>query len=242
MMPTLRFPVFLIMSTMLVTVAVTSAQNSNQQPAGGGTTSEATGPKKTTTPRPLAATPKAPSKVVSKSAAGVAEKIDGKWWTSGNDFGKSAIVFTQLGNEVTGQITYADGRTGNLTGVFTGKRLNYSWSNSAGDRGTGWLEQSWTNFLGGPWRGQRVKDGSWTMNRIEGNWCFGGLRTRVRKVTHNAQGDLRYVTEDGEPGEGHLDGPYIFLEDEGLSVKGEMYYKANRINFATGTYWNWCGR
>jgi hypothetical protein len=240
----------LMMASVLVAAALPEAwaQNSNQQPAGGGTTSEAAGPRKSTTPKPKTATPKSAksgtksSPAVARPASGIAEKIDGKWWTSGNDFGKSAVVFTQAGNDVSGQITYADGRTGSLTGVFVGKRLNYSWTNSAGDHGTGWLEQSWTNFLGGSWRGQRVTNGSWTMNRIEGNWCFGGLRTRIRRVTHNAQGDLKYATEDGEIGEGHLDGPYTFLEDEGLSVKGTMFYKANRIDFATGTYWTWCGR
>lgn len=153
------------------------------------------------------------------------------------------MVFSQAGSNVSGQITYADGRTGTLTGVFTGKRFNYTWTNSAGDHGTGWLEQSWSNFLGGPWRGQRTTNGSWTLNRIEGNWCFGGSRTRIRKVTHNARGALRLVTEDGEIEEGHLEGPYVILEDEGLSVKGELYYKANRVDFsATGTYWTWCGR
>ena len=65
----------------------------------------------------------------------------------------------------------------------------------------------------------------------------------MRKVTHNAQGDLRLTTEDGDIEGGHLDGPYIFIEDEGLSVKGTLYYKANRVDFfATGTYWTWCGR
>jgi hypothetical protein len=239
-----------MMATALLTAVLPGAwaQNSNQQPAGGGTTSEAAAPKKSPTPKPATATPKSSrtgpkSSPAAKSPPVAAEKIDGKWWTSGNDFGKSAVVFTQVGNDVSGQITYADGRTGNLNGVFVGKRLNYSWTNSAGDHGTGWLEQSWSNFLGGPWRGQRVTNGSWTLNRIEGNWCFGGLRTRIRKVTHDAQGDLRLVTEDGEIEEGHLDGPYIFLEDEDLRVKGTLYYKANRVDFfATGTYWTWCGR
>ena len=250
MMRTFRLQVVMI-GTALLAVAMPAAwaQNNNQQPAGGGTTSEAVAPKKPSTPKPKTTIPKSTKSVpkssprVAKSAPVATEKIDGKWWTSGNDFGNSAVVFTQVGNDVSGRITYGDGRTGNLTGVFVGKRLNYTWTNSAGDHGTGWLEQSWNNFLGGPWRGQRVTNGSWTLNRIEGNWCFGGLRSRIRKVTHNATGDLRLVTEDGEIEEGHLDGPYVILEDEGLSVKGTMYYKANRVDFfATGTYWTWCGR
>jgi len=222
--------------------------NSNQQPAGGGTISEpATNrkpPAKTSVPKSPGTSKSARTRPKSAAtAANVVVPIDGKWWTSGNDFGTSAVVFTQIGNDVSGQITYADGRTGNLTGVFSGKRLNYTWANSAGDHGSGWLEQSWSNFLGGTWRGQRTTNGSWTLNRIEGNWCFGGSRTRIRKVTHNARGALRLVTEDGEIEEGHLEGPYIILEDEGLSVKGEIYYKANRVDFvATGTYWTWCGR
>lgn len=229
----------IMLALVISLTAGTLAQNNNQQPSGGRTTSEPIKPTRTTKSATSRSTkPKAPA-----ASRSTAERIDGKWWTSGNDFGKSAVVFAQNGNSVTGQITYADGRTGNISGSFVGKRLNFSWSNSAGDRGTGWLEQSWTNFLGGPWRGQRITNGSWTLNRIEGNWCFGGLRSRMRKVTHNAGGELRYVTEDGEVQGGHLEGPYIILEDEGLSVKGEMYYKANRINFtATGTYWTWCGR
>jgi hypothetical protein len=246
---TRRFPFLVLPPALIACVMVlTWAQggNSNQQPAGGGTTSEAATANGSATKK--AAKPKAPANVskpsttAAKSQSGTAEKIDGKWWTSGNDFGKSAVVFIQAGNNVSGQISYADGRTGNLTGVFGGKRLNYSWTNSAGDHGTGWLEQSWTNFLGGPWRGQKVTNGSWTLNRIEGNWCFGGSLSRIRKVTHDVEGNLRYSTEDGDLGGGHLDGPYIFLDDDSESLKGTMFYKANRIDFANGAYWTWCGR
>ena len=101
----------LIMAMMLFVAAMpgTWAQNSNQQPAGGGTTSEAAGPKKSTTPKPKTATPKSArsgtksSPAAVRPASGIAEKIDGKWWTSGNDFGKSAVVFTQAGNDVSGR-------------------------------------------------------------------------------------------------------------------------------------------
>lgn len=244
-----RFPRLALSAALVSCVMVmTWAQggNANQQPAGGGTTTEAAAPKRSATKK--AAAPKSPPTVPKTSTASpksqsvTVEKIDGRWWTSGNDFGKSAVVFSQTGSNVSGQMSYADGRTGTLTGVFVGKRLNYSWTNSAGDHGTGWLEQSWTNFLGGPWRGLRVTNGSWTLHRIEGNWCFGGSRNRIRKVTHDAQGNLRFTTDDGEVGGGHLEGPNIFLGDESESVKGTMYYKANRIDFATGTYWTWCGR
>ena len=69
------------------------------------------------------------------------------------------------------------------------------------------------------------------------------IRSRIRKVTHNAQGDLRFVTEDGDLEQGHLDGPFMFLDGEFGPLEGEMYYKANRLDFfATGTYWTWCGR
>jgi len=99
------------------------------------------------------------------------DRIDGKWWTTGNGFGDSEVVFTQNGPQVTGTIRYADGRNGALTGTLIGKRLKHTWTNSSGDGGSGWLELSWTNFLGGPWRNQRVRNGSWTLNRID--WSTG---------------------------------------------------------------------
>jgi len=100
--------------------------------------------------------------------------IEGKWWTSGNGFGDSEVVFTQNGSNVSGVIRYADGRTGTVNGTMAGNRLQHTWTNSSGDGGTGWLELSWNNFLGGPWHNQKVRDGSWTLMRVEGKWCFGG--------------------------------------------------------------------
>ena len=171
------------------------------------------------------------------------DRIDGKWWTSGNDFGPSELVITQNGSTVSGTIKWADGRSGTLNGTFTNKRLKHAWSDTSGNVGSGWLELSWANFLGGPWHNQTVKNGSWTLNRIEGQWCFGGDRKRMRKVTHDAAGQLNIVTEYGENMNGHMEGPYLYLDsDEGESLKGEMFYKGNRVNFVNGSYWTWCGR
>jgi hypothetical protein len=39
-----------------------------------------------------------------------------------------------------------------------------------------------------------------------------------------------------------MDGPWLFLDLDGQSLKGEIYYKANRVNFANGFFWTWCGR
>ena len=170
------------------------------------------------------------------------ESIDGKWWTSGNDFGTSQVYFERNGTSVSGAIMYADGRTGTLTGVLSGKKLNFNWTNSSGEKGTGWLEQSWNNFMGGAYRNERGASGSWTLSRIDGLWCFGGSRSRIRQVTHNARGQLWFLTEDSGTEVGHLEGPSIFLHGEFGNVKGTMYYKGNRVDFSTGAYWTWCGQ
>lgn len=159
----------------------------------------------------------------------------------GNDFGTSQVFFTQDGTSVSGSITYADGRTGNLTGVLVGRKINFSWANSSGDQGTGWLEQSWNNFLGGTYQNQRGKSGSWTLSRIAGNWCFGGSRSIIRQVTHNGRGQLWFLTQDSGQEVGHLEGPSIFLHGQFGNIKGMISYKANRVDFATGAYWTWCG-
>jgi len=178
-----------------------------------------------------------------KKTAATLDRIDGKWWTTGNDFGPSAVELTQDGTNIEGVIRWADGRSGTLKGTLVGKRLQHTWSDSTGNGGTGWLELSWANFLGGPWHNQTVKNGSWTLNRIEGQWCFSGDKRRTRKVTHDAKGELRILSEDGSGFNGHMDGPWLYLDDdEGQSIKGDMYYKGNRINFSNGSFWAWCGR
>jgi hypothetical protein len=178
----------------------------------------------------------------SASAAGAPANIEGKWWTTGNGFGDAEVVFTQIGSRVSGVIRYANGGTGTVNGTMVGKKLQHSWTNSAGDGGTGWLELSWNNFLGGPWRNQRTNNGSWTLSRIEGNWCFGGSRNRIRRVTHDARGRIAMVTEDGSQEEGHLEGPWLFLHSDFGSIKGAMNFRANRVDWSTGFYWTWCGR
>jgi len=111
-----------------------------------------------------------------------------------------------------------------------------------GNGGSGWLELSWANFLGGPWHNQRVKDGSWTMNRIEGQWCLEGNRGRPRRVTHDNQGRLSIVTEDGTRMGGEMQGPYFVLDNGEETLKGDMFYKGNKITFPNGAFWTWCGR
>ena len=152
-------------------------------------------------------------------------------------------MFTQSGSAVTGEIHYSDGRTGTLTGTMVGKRLQHTWSNSAGETGGGWLELSWNNFLGGSWHSQTVRDGSWTLMRVEGKWCFGGSRTRIRTVTHNARGEMLAITEDGARDTGRIEGPWVYLtSDDGMTIKGEMDFRANRVNWSSGFFWTWCGR
>jgi hypothetical protein len=39
-----------------------------------------------------------------------------------------------------------------------------------------------------------------------------------------------------------MEGPYLFLDLDGQSLKGNMFYKGNRIDFVNGAFWTWCGR
>jgi hypothetical protein len=196
-----------------------------------------TGPTKTTTPT---RSPKTGS--TTRKPAASLDRIDGKWWTVGNGFGDSEVILTQNGSSISGVINFADGRTGTIKGTFAGKRLQHTWSSSDGNGGTGWLELSYTNFLGGPWRNQYTRDGSWVLRRIEGKWCFGGSRSRIRTVTHNARGEMLVVTEDGSRDGGRLVGSSIYLDSEYGSIEGEMFYKGNRIDWSSGANWTWCGR
>jgi hypothetical protein len=212
----------------------TGGRLSETKPAGKVVVSKS--PKRSSRPAPKPAPP------IASLPIGPMESLAGKWWTSGNDFGTSQVYFEQDGTSVTGTITYGDGRTGALTGTLSGRKLNFTWSNSSGDSGTGWLEQSWNNFMGGSYRNARGASGSWTLSRTNGNWCLGGSRNRIRRVTHNARGQLFFLTEDSGIEVGRLQGPFIFLQNEyGDVVKGTMYYKGNRVDFSTGAYWIWCG-
>lgn len=79
--------------------------------------------------------------------------------------------------------------------------------------------------------------------RIEGKWCFGGSRSRIRTVTHDDRGNMFVVAEDGTQSTGRLEGPWIYLtSDDGITIKGDTDFRANRINWSTGFYWTWCGR
>lgn len=182
-----------------------------------------------------------PAPTTKSRAPATVDRIDGKWWTTGNGFGDSEVVFTQSGSKVSGTIRYADGRTGTVSGTLVGKRLQHTWTNSSGEGGRGWLELSWSNFLGGPWRSPQVRDGSWTLSRMEGKWCLGGNRSRVRTVTHDANGQLTIMSDDGRE-YGRLQGPWIYLESDYGSIKGDRHYKGNRIDWDNGTFWMWCGR
>ena len=208
--------------------------------SGGGRviTPKPTVPKTPTAPKTTE--PKTPS--VPKRPVASLDRIDGKWWTTGNDFGACEVAFTQIGTDITGTIRWADGRTGTISGKFANKRLQHTWSDNNGNGGSGWLELSWANFLGGPWHNQRVKDGSWTMNRIEGQWCLEGNRGRPRRVTHDHQGHLTIVTEDGTRMGGEMQGPYFVLDNGEETLKGDMFYKGNKITFPNGAFWTWCGR
>lgn len=240
-----------VITIVLCSAMLAWAQNTNQRPsASGGKTSDSAAPTAPTKPNPKPtspavksskprATPAAPKATAQSNAA--TGTVSGKWWTTGNDFDTSELLLEQNGNLVSGAIMYADGRTGTFSGVLSGKKINFTWTNSAGERGSGWLEHSWNNFLGGSYRSSNGVSGSWTLGRIAGNWCFGGSRDRIRKVNHGSKGQLFFVTEDGGEEAGHLDGPFIFLHGDFGDVKGTINYRSSRVDFATGAYWTWCG-
>src|SRR6185503_3612651 len=143
----------LLAALVLMLCAYASAQPGGGKTSGGATTTPTTKPKTTTSTSPAKTTKPANSsstKSSSRSTSGTPASIDGKWWTSGNGFGDSEVVFTQSGSNVSGVIRYADGRTGTVNGTMAGKRLQMTWTNSTGESGSGWLELSWNNFLGGP--------------------------------------------------------------------------------------------
>lgn len=243
----------------VLSVTPLAARSLQAQPAGGKLPPEAGAP---TTPaaRKPANTTKAPDNKTSSSntkgstakrskgtaplasAALSPKAFDGKWWTTGNGFGDSEVVLTQTGSRVSGVIRYADGRTGSIEGQVVGKRLQHSWTNSSGGGGTGWLELSWNNFLGGPWQNARERNGSWTLTRLEGKWCFGGSRDRIRTVTHDARGRMTSIAEDGTPYQGRLEGPFIFLDSDLGSIEGKMNFRQNRVEWSSGFFWTWCGR
>jgi hypothetical protein len=246
-----RWRCFAVTTALLVCAGVGvpgQSGNQNSQGPAGGKTSDSAADKKVTKPAtvrnptpkpPRSSTPTTPPKANAGSPA--VENINGKWWTTGNDFETSEVFFERNGTLVSGAIMYADGRTGTFSGVISGKRINYTWTNSSGDHGTGWLEQSWNNFLGGTYRNQKGASGSWILSRVAGDWCLGGSRARMRKVNHSSKGELFFVTEDGGEEAGHLEGPWIFLHGEFGDIKGSFNYKANRVEFATGAFWTWCG-
>lgn len=242
MRPTLR--AILIAGALILPGSNVMSQPAGGKSTGGATTNPTSKPKtsSSSTPATRKKNPASSSSKPTKPTSSAPAPIDGKWWTSGNGFGDSEVVFTQAGSTVSGVIRYADGRTGTVNGTMTGKRLQFNWTSSSGDGGSGWLELSWNNFLGGPWRNQRVRDGSWTLMRVEGKWCFGGSRNRIRTVTHNARGDLFMITEDGSRDGGRLEGPWLYLESDGMTIKGDMDFRSNRVNWSSGFYWTWCGR
>ena len=227
------------LSLQLVVIFALASVSAFGQGASGGRLPSPTTPKPKPTPELTDSASKTPDSRTRQSTS--TDRIDGKWLTTGNDFGTSEVVFTQNGSKVTGVVTWADGRTGNLTGTFTAKRLRFTLTNPLGQSGSGWLELSWPHFLGGPWKSAR-QEGSWTMSRIEGQWCLNGDHNRVRRVTHDAGGRLTIVTEDGSEETGYLNG-YLYLNSANGPIQGNTFYdKRYRIEWANGTTWTWCGR
>lgn len=248
----------LVLLTVALFAMLAVPSNASAQPSGGKlppeagpptTTTKTTGnpvrtsaAKRTVTPKTRSTTTRNTSPRSARYSALPVGAIDGKWWTTGNGFGDSEVIFTQTGPRVSGVIKYADGRTGVVEGTLVGKRLQHRWSNSSGNGGSGWLELSWNNFLGGPWQNTKERNGSWTLTRIEGKWCFGGSRSRIRTVTHDARGRLTSIAEDGTPYEGRLEGPRIFLDSDLMTIEGTMNFRHNRVEWSSGFAWTWCGR
>ena len=229
---------------VLIVVGLLSA-NSPAQVGGGSTSGGATKPpvnrRSTTTPS-TRTTSVGTSAKVTRPAPPRRHQSTANGGRAATALATPKFSSGRKGATVYGVITYADGRTGTVKGTMAGKRLQMNWTNSSGEVGSGWLELSWNNFLGGPWRSATVRDGSWTLMRVEGKWCFGGSRNRMRTVTHNARGVVSVVDEYGDNTGGDLEGPWLYLESDGMRIKGETDFRANRINWSTGFFWTWCGR
>src|ERR1044071_10368086 len=99
------------------------------QPAGGTTNTAKPSkpiPKPSSSSKPPALPPSTrttPSSRPTNQTNSSPASIDGKWWTSGNDFGASEVIFTQNGLRVSGEIHYSNGGTGTIAGTINGKRL-----------------------------------------------------------------------------------------------------------------------
>ena len=125
MQTTFRLRLFAIAGALIATFGA----HAWAQPSGGKTSDPAktdsaakTSTKKTTSP-PKKTTKATSAKAANKTTSAALASIDGKWWTSGNGFGDSEVVFTQNGSNVSGVIRYADGRTGTVNGTMAGNRL-----------------------------------------------------------------------------------------------------------------------
>ena len=131
MQTTFRLRLFAIAGVLIVTFGT----HAWAQPSGGKTSDSAktdsaakTSTKKTTSPAKTTtkAKPATSAKAANKTTSAALATIEGKWWTSGNGFGDSEVVFTQNGSNVSGVIHYADGRTGTVNGTMAGNRLQHT--------------------------------------------------------------------------------------------------------------------
>jgi hypothetical protein len=123
----------------VLTILFAAAAGVAAQPAGGKTTTETKSKTNSSTSKPKPTKPTTPASSSSKRPNTAPASIDGKWWTSGNDFGASEVVFTQSGASVTGTIQYSDGATGTVTGTMVGKRLQFTFADANGRTGSGWF-------------------------------------------------------------------------------------------------------
>src|SRR5262245_37345206 len=113
-----------IVTALLVAVVSCLAQMSVQAQPGGGKLKPEPTPANKTTPK---TTPKPSAKETPRNT-GALDRIDGKWWTTGNGFGDSEVIFSQDGSRISGVIHWGDGRTGTINGNLVGKRLQHTWS------------------------------------------------------------------------------------------------------------------
>ena len=84
---------------------------------------------------------------------------------------------------------------------------------------------------------------STALDRIEGQWCLGGDRNRIRRVSHDQSGRLTIITDTGaqQTGSYHYQN-WPYLNSASGDIKGSVFYKSTRIDWADGTFWTWCGR
>ena len=195
---------------------------------GGGKTTETTPkpPAKTTTntsTKPATTSPKVTTTPKTGTSRGQAASIEGNGGPAETTLALQKSSSPKTDRRLPGEIRYADGRTGTLTGTMAGKRLQNTWTNSAGERerlAGAELEQLSRRSV------EQSKSARWLVDddadRRQMVFVAAAAIAFAPSPTTRAARSLS-VTEDGTRNDGRLDGPWLYLDSgDGMTIKGEM--------------------